>query len=140
MNVLGLDWEFDTDWVSDVGTLDGRLLEWTIPKKQSNPVGFTLHLVDVKKERRVICCVKIENYSEGHIQISGGVVKDQRGLDEMVTVAVSVLHRMRGKIRKEGVDAVGPEVAGKVDTDLAKNSFKAGWQVASLAGGGRIGA
>lgn len=140
MTVLGSDWDFDTHWVSDVGTLDGRLLEWTLPEKQSHPVGFTLNLVDVKKERKVVCCVKIEEYSKGHIQIPSGVIKDQKGLDEMVVVAVSTLQRMRVKIKNEGTGtgtrAVGPEVAGKVDMDFAKNSFKADWQTASVAGGG----
>lgn len=136
MNILGLHWEFDTDWVSEFGTLDGRPLDWTMPNKQSNPVGFTLHLVDVKKVRRVVCCIKIENYSEGYIQIPGGVVKDQSGLDEMITVAVSMLHRMRSKIKNEGSGGVGPEAACKVNADFPRNSFQAGWQVANFANGG----
>jgi hypothetical protein len=140
MNVLGVPWEFDTAWVSNFGTRSGHNFEWTIPEKQSKPVGFTLHLKDNQENNQVICCVKIEDFSLGHIQIPGGLVKDQKGLDEMMCVAISVMHRMRGKIRKEGAEAVGPEAVGKVDTDLAKTGFKAGWQFSSLASGGGGGA
>lgn len=137
MNVLGLSWEFDTHWVSDVGTCEGRLLEWTLPKKSDNPVSFTLQCVDRQDKGKIICCVKMDDFSKGYIQTQRGVIKDQKGLDEMVTVAVSMMQRMRTKIRKEGAGAVGTdtEVDTEMDTDTAKTGFKASWQFGSLAAG-----
>jgi hypothetical protein len=135
MSVLGSEWEFDTHWVSDVGTCQGRHLEWTLPKKECDSLDFTLHCVDTQDNRKVICSVEIENYSRGHIQIPGGVVKDQRGLDEMVTVAVCMLQRVRTKIRNEGAGAVRGDAAGKLDTGFATNTSKAEWKDDSLASG-----
>lgn len=78
------------------------------------------------------------SFEQGEMGLCMKVLDEQRKLDEMVVLACAVLQRMRTKIRKHGARSVGTG-SGGVDAGLAKASFKAGWQVASLAawaGGG----
>jgi len=91
--------------------------------------------LDNEDGNKVVCTITVDELKEGKIEIPRDVIESQRGLDEMIVVAATIMHRMRARIWKEGAVNVGT-TSCDTDTETRKNTFILDWQLAAGGGGG----
>ena len=109
MPYLSESWEYDTDWVSDVGTCAGRKLTWIRANAQElsgrfrkeaggRPPLFVLDCIETNRE--LVARIVVDAMQNARIEI-WVELQDQKQLDEMVVVSICIMHRMRFKVKKD---------------------------------------
>lgn len=95
-------------WSSDVGTLKGHDMEWRWMGWY--PDGFGIRCFDVEDAFSNVSAVIMNHWRAGRIEIPVHSIRDQNGLDEMVTVAMVAMHKQRELVKHlahEGWDKPG---------------------------------
>lgn len=80
-------------WASDVGTLEGHDMEFQFMGNFRD--GFVTRCLDVDEAYVSVCGIIMTSWNTGRIEIPVEIIRDQNGLDEMVTVAMTAMQLQR---------------------------------------------
>ena len=136
MPYLSEPWEYDTDWVSDVGTCAGRELTWIRANAEElsgrfrkeaggKPLLFVLDCIETNSD--LVARIVVDAMQNARIEI-WVELQDQKQLDEMVVVSICIMHRMRFKVKKDEKRLLKDEDWDAIDkfTGVARGAMNAG--------------
>ncbi|KUJ23704.1 uncharacterized protein LY89DRAFT_775966 [Mollisia scopiformis] len=126
MPFLNEPWDFEEAWVSDVGTCEGRALQWRLGAKGKK--AFVLECAETNM--KVVCRVVMDTMRSGSINIMVPF-ENQKQMDEMVVVAVCFMQRYRIKVWKDSKSLLKDE-----DWDTLKKVMKVANGAMNAGGGG----